>query len=348
MAQPSGVHRPFQSIRQQPLLLWPLLSLMIPLWPGCTAPPPNRELLGQELILPSNGEVIFSQPFVLDAEAVGATRLFASIGLPVNSAISLTTELLNASNEVVLAFDKEGWRERGTWQEDGESGIYDESDSYYEVLFKPNQSGQYRLRFAVDGLEDQAGQALVAQLPLRVNVQDRQVDHGLGIWTFWISLGIVFMFLNSIYCQGRRRHGGRIDDLLETSVFTRMNYEQGVIMIKMKGRYELLSYVKSDAYKKISSSFKLPLSLEIIDGNGSVLQSEKITLYLLKKSANDEDDPPYWQFKKQLFFYNPQLRSLRFRLSIPERIDCVEQEWIDFDLRDRIVSMRPLNIRRIS
>ena len=25
----------------------------------------------------------------------------------------------------------------------------------------------------------------------------------------------------------------------------------------------------------------------------------------------------------------------------------LEQEWIDFDLRDRIVSMRPLNIRRI-
>ena len=347
MAQPSGVHRLFQSIRQQPLLLWPLLSLMIPLWPGCTAPPPKRELLGQELILPSNGEVIFSQPFVLDAEAVGATRLFASVGLPVNSAISLTTELLNASDQVVLAFDKEGWRERGTWQEDGESGIYDESDSYYEVLFKPNQSGQYRLRFAVDGLEDQAGQALLVQLPLRVNVQDRQVDHGLAIWTFWIGLGIVFMFLNSIYCQGRRRHGGRIDDLLETSSFTRMNYERGVIMIKIKGRFELLSYVKPDAYKKISSSFKPPLSLEIIDGNGLSLQSEKITLYLNKKSANDEDDPPYWQFKKRLFFYNPRLRSLRFRLSIPERIDCLEQEWIDFDLRDRIVSMRPLNIRRI-
>ena len=115
----------------------------------------------------------------------------------------------------------------------------------------------------------------------------------------------------------------------------------------MKGRFELLSYVSADAYKKISSSFKLPLSLEIIDGNGSILQSEKITLYLLKKSANDEDDPPYWQFKKQLFFYNPKLRSLRFRLSIAERIDCIEQEWIDFDLRDRIVSVRPLNIRRI-
>ena len=126
-----------------------------------------------------------------------------------------------------------------------------------------------------------------------------------------------------------------------------MNYERGVIMIKMKGRFELLSYVKPDAYKKISSSFKLPLSLEIIDGNGLILQSEKITLYLNKKSANDEDDPPHWQFKKRLFFYNPSLRSLRFRLSIPERIDCIEQEWIDFDLRDRIVSMRPLNIRRI-
>jgi hypothetical protein len=123
-----------------------------------------------------------------------------------------------------------------------------------------------------------------------------------------------------------------------------MVYERGVIMIKMKARYELLPYANPG---KISNSLKLPLRMEIIDGNGLILQSEKITLYLNKKSASDEDDPPYWQFKKRLFFYNHKLRSLRFRLSIPERIDCLEQEWIDFDLRDRIVSMRPLNIRRI-
>lgn len=347
MAQPSGVHKLFQSIRQQPLLLWPLLSLLIPLWPGCSPPEPKRELLNQELILPSNGEVKFSEPFVLDADAVGATRLFASVGLPVNSAISLTTELLNASNQVVLAFDKEGWRERGIWQEDGESGVYDESDSYYEVLFKPNESGSYRLRFAVDGLEDQAGQAIMVQLPLRVDVQDRRVDQGLANWTFWISLGIVAMFLNSIYCQGRRRHGGRIDDLCETSMFTRMNYERGVIMIKMTGRFELLSGIDLESYKRTSRSIKLPLSMEIMDGSGAVLQSETINLYLNKKSASDEDDPPFWQFKKRLFFYNPRLRNLRFRLSIPERIGSLEQEWIDFELRDRIVSMRPLMIRRI-
>ena len=69
---------------------------------------PKRELLGQELILPSNGEVIFSQPFVLDAEAVGATRLFASVGLHVISSIALTTVLLYACDQVVLSFDKGG------------------------------------------------------------------------------------------------------------------------------------------------------------------------------------------------------------------------------------------------
>lgn len=345
MAQPSGLHKFFQSIRQQPLLLWPLLSLLIPLWPGFSPPIPKRELLNQELILPSTGDVIFSQPFALDAEADGAVRLYAWVGLPVNAAISLSTELVDASDQVVLAFDKEGWRERGTWQEDGERGIYDESDSYYKVLFKPNQSGQYRLRFAVDGLQDQAGKTLKAQLPLRVDVQDRRVDAGLSNWAFWLSLGIVVMFLNSIYCQGRRRYGGRIDDLLEASSFTRMNYEKGVIMIKMTGRYELI--YKMNSWTKTPGTKVLPLSLEIIDGNGSVLKREDINVYLKKKSANDEDDPPYWKFKQRLFFYNSKLRSLRFRLSMPERVDSLEQEWIDFDLRDRIVTMRPLNIRRI-
>ena len=306
---------------------------------------PKRELLNQELILPSTGDVIFSQPFALDADADGAVRLYAWVGLPVNAAISLSTELVDASDQVVLAFDKEGWRERGTWQEDGQTGIYDESDSYYKVLFKPNQSGQYRLRFAVDGLQDQAGKTLKAQLPLRVDVQDRRVDAGLSNWAFWLSLGIVLMFLNSIYCQGRRRYGGRIDDLLEASGFTRMDYEKGVIMIKMTGRYELI--YKMNSWTKTPATQILPLSLEIIDGNGSVLKREDINVYLKKKSANDEDDPPYWKFKQRLFFYNSKLRSLRFRLSMPERTGSLEQEWIDFDLRDRIVTMRPLNIRRI-
>ena len=131
---------------------------------------------------------------------------------------------------------------------------------------------------------------------------------------------------------------------LNISFVTKKKIGNAVKRNKIKRR---LKNIMNDACKKISSSFKLPLSLEIIDGNGQILQSEEITLYLNKKSANDEDDPPYWHFKKRLFFYNPTLRSLRFRLSIQERIDCIEQEWIDFDLRDRIVSIRPLSIRRI-
>ncbi len=53
---------------------------------------PKRELLNQELILPSTGDVIFSQPFALDADAVGAVRLYKWVGMPVNAAISLSTE----------------------------------------------------------------------------------------------------------------------------------------------------------------------------------------------------------------------------------------------------------------
>ena len=309
---------------------------------------PTRQLLDQELTLPSSGEVKFSKDFVLDAEAVGATRLYAKVGLPVNTAVSLSTELLNASNEVVLAFDKEGWRERGTWNEDGQSGIYDESDSYYDVFIKPNQSGQYRLRFAVDGLEDQAGNALQAQLPLRVYIQDRRIDEGLILWTNLISFGIILMFLNSIYCQGRRRFGGRIDDLLEASSYTRMNYEKGVIMVKMSGRFEITYRMESHLWKKLPKKELLPLNLEIIDGNGSTVNSEQINIFLTRKSASDEDDPPYWKFKKRLFFYNPKLQSLKFRLKMPEQVGMLEQEWLDFDLRDRIVSMRPLFIRRIN
>ncbi len=342
MAQPSGPHKPFLSIKQQSLLLWPLLSLLIPFWPGFSPPPPRRQLLNQELSLPSTGEVRFSKTFVVEKEAVGAVRLFAWVGLPVNAAVSISTELLDATDQVVLAFDKEGWREKGIWQEEGQTGTYDESDSSYQVLFRPNNSGQYRLRFAVDGLEDQAGQPLKAFLPLRVDIQDHYIDQGLSTWTFWMSLAVVLLFLNSVYCQGRRRFGGRIDDLLEASSFTRMNYERGVIMLKLKGRFELTTSQYTP-----ERQIPLPLDLDITDGNGKVLYTEKINIYLKNKSSADEDDPPYWAFQSRLFFFNPKLQSLRFRLSMPEQISSLEQEWIDVDLRDRVVSMLPLTIRRI-
>ena len=307
---------------------------------------PSRQLVNQELILPSTGEVRFSKPFVLEANATGAVQLVGWVGLPVNAAVSISTELLNESDEVVLAFDKEGWRERGTWQEDGQTGIYDESDNSYKVVFKTNKSGQYRLRFAVDGLEDQAGRPLNANLPLRVDIQDQKIDQGLSNWSFWISLAIVLLFLNSIYCQGRRRFGGRIDDLLDASSFTRMNYEKGVIMLKLIGRFEVLPRYES-SHKIIKRSIAVPLNLDIVDGYGKVIYQEKVRIYLKKTASNDEDDPPYWKFKSRLFFFNPKQQSLRFRLSMPEKTDHLEQEWIDFDLRDRIVTMRPLRIRRI-
>ena len=290
----------------------------------------------------------FSKPFVLEENAAGAVRLVTFVGLPVNAVVSISTELIDTTNQVVLAFDKEGWRERGIWQEEGQTGIYDESDNSYKVFFRPNKSGQYRLRFAVDGLEDRAGQPIKANLPLQVDIKDRYTDQGLSSWTYWISLAIVLLFLNSVYCQGRRRFGGRIDDLLEASSYTRMNYEKGVIMVKMSGRFEITYRMASHLWKKTPSKELLPLKLEIIDGNGSVVNSEQINIYLNKKSASDEDDPPYWKFRKRLFFYNPKLQSLKFRLKMPEQVGILEQEWIDFDLRDRIVSMRPLFIRRIN
>ena len=349
MVQPSVLRKLLQRNPLRPLRLWPLLSLLIPLLPLLGTPVQRTQAVQQSLMLATTGEVLLSDPFVLKRTDFGATHLNVSVGLPINSALSLSIELLDSSNKVMLAFDKEGWREVGTWYEDGESGSYDESDNRFMVAFKPNDSGIYRLRFIVDGLEDSAGRPLSASLPLRVSVADQQFNNGLLFWTFLTSTALVLLFLNSMYCQGRRRYGGRVDDLLEASGLTRMNYEPGVLMLKLNGRYEVIDGIATSEYKQCSHRMTLQLELDVIDGCGSTVYSEKIKMPLVKRSASDEDDPPYWQLRqKRLYFRNMQMRSLRFRLSMPERIDVLEQEWLDIDLRDRVVTMRPLRIRRIS
>ena len=113
-------------------------------------------------------------------------------------------------------------------------------------------------------------------------------------------------------------------------------------MIKLKGRFEV-----TKSHYSLDRVIPLPLNLDIADGNGKILYTEIINIFLERKSASDEDDPPFWGFNSRLFFFNPGLQSLRFRLSMPEQTGDLEQEWIDFDLRDRVVSMLPLKIRRI-
>ena len=106
--------RPAPKIRRsvQPL---PLLILLFPIWLLWL-------LVGREVrssspvqINLTHEQAVVTEPLRLVADGDKVTQLNIQFLLPIDTSLSLSTEVINAKGDVILHFDKEGWRETGTW-----------------------------------------------------------------------------------------------------------------------------------------------------------------------------------------------------------------------------------------
>ena len=113
--------RPAPKIRRsvQPL---PLLILLFPIWLLWL-------LVGREVRSSSPVQInltreqsVVTEPLQLVADGDKVTQLNIQFLLPIDISLSLSTEVIDAKGDVLLHFDKERWRETGTWYEDGYSG----------------------------------------------------------------------------------------------------------------------------------------------------------------------------------------------------------------------------------
>ena len=114
--------RPAPKIRRsvQPL---PLLILLFPIWLLWL-------LVGREVRSSSPVQInltheqsVVTEPLRLVADGDKVTQLNIQVLLPIDTSLSLSTEVIDAKGDVLLHFDKEGWRETGTWYEDGYSDV---------------------------------------------------------------------------------------------------------------------------------------------------------------------------------------------------------------------------------
>lgn len=115
-----------------PLWCWLLPALPLAILLASALAPVQRQRLP---LLP--GESQTSQPFRLESGWIGSPRIDLSSPIPADSTMVLEVELLDSEGSVVLALNKEGWRETGVWREDGETGTYDESDTAVPLSLRP-------------------------------------------------------------------------------------------------------------------------------------------------------------------------------------------------------------------
>ncbi|MFS6827413.1 hypothetical protein [Cyanobium sp. ATX-6F1] len=191
---------------------WPLLAALLPLLPLLVLLltlllPRERQMLS----LVGDGPVE-SQPFHLQDGWLGSPRLDLRAELPPNSSLLLDVDLLDAAGQPVLQLSKEGWRELGTWSEEGESGTYDEQDDALTLNLRPRVGGSYRLRLQNQDLLGVAGVPLSDPLLIRLSVENHSVDRPLLLITALVAAVLVVMLWRAVYGDCRLRFHRRFDE----------------------------------------------------------------------------------------------------------------------------------------
>ncbi|MFL0793411.1 MAG: hypothetical protein AB8B70_09635 [Prochlorococcus sp.] len=321
-------------------LRWPLLAAVLPLLPGviiffsCFAPRQRQFIWLDAIDRPQ-----LSQPFLLQRGVLGSPLIDLQAKLPANSSMGLSVELLDQNGDLVLELEKEGWREIGTWVEDGESGTYDESDSSLKLDLRPISDGPHRLRLTLEEFSDAAAQPLQPPLQLQLLVNNHSVDLPLLLITAGLSLLLVLFFWQSIYGDCRQRSQRRLVDDRVSSRFSACG--PGLLRIKVLGRYELPDRLLGRKPEWVSS---VSLVLRITNAWGELLLEDQLPLQLNKKS--DEDDTWWTVNSGPIHLFLGKISNLRFWAALPDPLaNGCELEWIELLVEDGATTPWPVRLR---
>ena len=132
---------------------------------------------------PAGPSTWVSEPFFLEAGPLGSPFLMVRAQLPRNTQITYGVELLDPAGQVVFSLSREGWRETGVWNEEGESGTYDESDSDLPLALRPPRQGVHRLRLRQEALSGSDGRPSGESVAFAVSL----VRHRVNAPLLWLT-----------------------------------------------------------------------------------------------------------------------------------------------------------------
>ncbi|MCP9927509.1 hypothetical protein [Cyanobium sp. CH-040] len=346
MAMPSSPRQPPPATvspardisRGAEVVRWPQLALLLPLAPllvllAAVSVPRQRQLVVLEGEQPAS-----SRPFRLHDGWLGSPEIRLRAELPPNTAMALAVDLLDPAGQTVLQFDQEGWREQGIWQEDGESGRYDESDAELRLQLRPRQGGDHTLRLALEEFTDAAGRPLPASLRVALVVDNHSVDGGLLLITAAVTAVLVRLLWVAVYGDCRQRRRLRVDD--DGAALRLELGGAGLVRVQVLARYEEpdLPPVRPQPAPR-----QVELELAVSDAWGAVLLRERLEVPL-RHYSNDGDH--WWVVNTSRYLRLSEPASLRLRASLPDPLagGAVELEWIQLLVEDGVVTAWPVAV----
>jgi hypothetical protein len=319
-----------------PLALLPLLPLALALLAALA--PVQR----QRLLLPDRDRTLLSPPFHLEAGGLGGARIQLRAELPPDSSMELQLDLLDAAGRVELQLQQQGWRERGSWSEDGESGSYDEAQADLLLLLRPRHSGMHRLRLQLTDHRDAAGQPLSGPLALQLEVRNHSVDGPLLLITALAGAVLVRIFQASLAASCRLRRRRRVEG---EQLGLRLSLGgPGLVRLRLRGRYGPAAKPTATLPRRL---LQVPLQLRLRDARGRSLLEQDLLLPLQR--LGDGDGGP-WQVERILHLSLAQPTSVGIWAQIAPRPAeaALELEWLELMVEDGVRPHQPLPVAVLS
>jgi hypothetical protein len=150
----------------------------------------EQEYLSQVAAVRS-GESVNLAPIQFQRLSYGALRLEVVALIEANRWITYEVELRDRQDQVLFSAIKPGWRESGTWREEGESGTWDEADLDAVLELKVTETEPITIRLNLLDYTTTNGTDINEPATLKVTLR-RGLDSGM-LWWGLLGTGIILV-----------------------------------------------------------------------------------------------------------------------------------------------------------
>jgi hypothetical protein len=241
-------------------------------------------LLSQNVTV-SNDEPVKLQPVKWRANSLGALRVDAEALIRTNEWVTFEIQLLDKAGKIIVSGIKEGWNETGTWNEEGESGDWAESDTLGGLDVRSKQDEELTVAIALLEYGTVAGKELEQPVNFQVEVKSGVVDGGY-LWLGTIGsfvLAITTMF--AVGKAGKKVISETIDDSDPTGRAT-------------LGGIDNLVRLKVEVEADETTPQQLEVSLFINNEYGEQIYAESVMVNVSVKKENGKFEQATAQLEK--------------------------------------------------
>ncbi len=260
----------------------------------------QRTLL-YKTVTATDDEIIKLDPVQFSTSSIGAMSVNAEAQITANEWVTFEIQLLDQSGKIVAAGIKEGWRETGSWYEDGESGTYDESDTLGGMDVKAKKDEKLTVAIALLEYGTAEGTDIDRPVPFQVILKSGVMDVGY----FWFgTIGSFFLWLMTMLAakkSGKKVINEKINDSDPTGRAT-------------VGGENKLVHVKVEIEADETTPSQLEVCLFVNDAYGEQIFAESVVVKVNVQKENGKFQKATANLNK--YFVFPKTASYGFHVEV--------------------------------